>query len=146
MDDFCFVGDSIGSIHVIDMSIVAANITTSTTRSISKEVGLSASTLSIAASSGSISQAPSSVGSYSKSSPSSKHESYSPVARVLQGHSRAVTVICTSLDNATLISASEDGTLRIWDMWTGQCLRVLSPLNNSPITNAMVTMRTYIFS
>lgn len=58
---------------------------------------------------------------------------------ILEGHSKAVTSLCFSVDNSTLISASEDGTMRWWDIWTRQCTRDCKPLNKCGITNAMVS-------
>lgn len=45
--------------------------------------------------------------------------------RVLLGHSRAVITMTLSNDMKTLMSGSEDGTIRIWDVDTMQCLNVL---------------------
>jgi len=59
-------------------------------------------------------------------------------ARVLEGHTRAVTALACSLDNVTLVSASEDGSLRVWDMVTRQCLREVQPLNKTALTNCIV--------
>ena len=44
---------------------------------------------------------------------------------VLLGHSRAVITMALSNDMKTLMSGSEDGTIRIWDVDTMQCLNVL---------------------
>ena len=62
----------------------------------------------------------------------------SPVARGLEGHTRAVTALACSLDNVTLVSASEDGSLRVWDVVTRQCLREVQPLNKTALTNCIV--------
>ena len=45
--------------------------------------------------------------------------------RVLLGHNRAVISMTLSNDMRTLMSGSEDGTIRIWDVDTLQCLNVL---------------------
>jgi WD40 repeat protein len=58
---------------------------------------------------------------------------------VLEGHSKAVTSVNFSRDNSSLISASADGTVRVWNVWTRQCLREYAPLNKHGITNAMVS-------
>ena len=42
-----------------------------------------------------------------------------------EGHSNAITDIKITPDGKRCISASEDSTLRIWDIETGMCLRVL---------------------
>ena len=59
----------------------------------------------------------------------------------LAGHSRVVTGLVSSLDNNTLISVSEDGTLRMWDITTRQCIRELTPLAKMPLTNVVIAMR-----
>lgn len=57
----------------------------------------------------------------------------------LEGHSKAVTSLAFSHDNSSLLSASVDGTVRVWNVWTRQCLREFSPLGKHAITNAMVS-------
>lgn len=57
---------------------------------------------------------------------------------VLEGHSKAVTGLAFSRDNSSLTSASMDGTVRVWNVWTRQCLREYSPLAKHGITNAKV--------
>src|SRR5262249_28734166 len=44
---------------------------------------------------------------------------------VLRGHSGGVDGLTFTPDSHTLISGSEDGTLRVWDVASGQCVRVL---------------------
>ena len=39
---------------------------------------------------------------------------------VLRGHTHPVTSICVSLDDCHLVSASEDYSVRIWDLKTNQ--------------------------
>ena len=36
------------------------------------------------------------------------------------------------------VSGSEDGSLRVWDIWTKQCLKEVKPLNKTAVTNAIV--------
>lgn len=38
-----------------------------------------------------------------------------------------VNDICYSIDQQQVISASSDGTVRIWDVSTTNCIRVLEP-------------------
>ncbi len=47
--------------------------------------------------------------------------------RVFDGHSAAVTV-ALALDPRRLLSCSEDQTVRIWDLASGECLRTIGPL------------------
>ena len=50
----------------------------------------------------------------------------------LEGHTRSVIVVGVTNDNL-IISGSEDGTLRVWDFKSGNCLHVLKG-HSSPIT------------
>jgi pre-rRNA-processing protein IPI3 len=58
----------------------------------------------------------------------------------LEGHTKTVTSLAFSLDNSTLVSVSEDGSLRCWDVWTQQCLREVKPLGKNPLSNAKVSL------
>ena len=46
--------------------------------------------------------------------------------RTLYGHSEAVTALSLSPAGRLLVSASRDSTVRVWDVATGTCIRVLS--------------------
>ncbi len=50
----------------------------------------------------------------------------SPPARVLKGHTSRVYSVAFSSDGQRLASASGDGTVRVWNVASGECLRVLS--------------------
>jgi WD40 repeat protein len=50
-----------------------------------------------------------------------------PTFRALRGHTAAVTAISLSNDDSRLASISDDGTLRIWDVATGQVTLTLDP-------------------
>ena len=56
------------------------------------------------------------------------------------GHSKAVTGLAMSQDNSTLVSSSCDGSLRVWNVWTRQCLRESKPLHKAAISNMLVRM------
>ena len=45
--------------------------------------------------------------------------------RVLQGHSKTIRAACISEDGRFAVSGSDDITLRIWDLKSGQCLWTL---------------------
>lgn len=64
---------------------------------------------------------------------------------VLEGHTKAVTSLTFSRDNSSLVSASADGTVRVWNVWTRQCLKEFTPLGKHGITNAMVR-RKYLLA
>src|SRR5271166_4998269 len=48
-----------------------------------------------------------------------------PLIRILEGHSSAVTGVAITLDGRCAVLASEDNTLRVWDLGTGQSVRTL---------------------
>ena len=45
---------------------------------------------------------------------------------MLNGHSSDVTSVCYSPDGKTLASGSNDKTVRIWDVMSGECVHVLN--------------------
>eukprot|EP00976_Prorocentrum_cordatum_P074877 1181684-Prorocentrum_minimum.AAC.4 len=57
--------------------------------------------------------------------------------RVFSGHKQAVTCLAFTLDGLTLISGSEDHTTRIWELRSGQALRVLNQ-SKGPVTSLIV--------
>ena len=59
------------------------------------------------------------------------------------GHSKAITGLAVSQDNSTLVSSSSDGSLRVWNVWTRQCLRESKPLNKAAISNMLVRRILY---
>jgi WD40 repeat protein len=57
----------------------------------------------------------------------------------LQGHTQIVTSVAFSPDGHTLASGSEDGTIKLWNPHTGECIRTLRPprpYENMNITGA----------
>lgn len=52
-------------------------------------------------------------------------QDWSPCLQTLEGHEKAVRAVNISPDKATLASASEDGTVKLWDTATGHCVRTL---------------------
>jgi WD40 repeat protein len=46
---------------------------------------------------------------------------------VLHGHTGWVRSVFFAHDSSTLASGSEDGTIKLWDIHTGECLRTLRP-------------------
>ena len=58
---------------------------------------------------------------------------------MLSGHSKAVTGLVLTMDDRSLVSGSEDGSLRVWDTLSRQCLRQITPLKKHPLTNLQVS-------
>ena len=52
--------------------------------------------------------------------------SWNHAARTLRGHDSAVTCVSVSPDGRWALSGSPDGSVRLWDLEGGRCLRVLS--------------------
>ncbi|NJR40749.1 MAG: hypothetical protein HC781_20330 [Leptolyngbyaceae cyanobacterium CSU_1_4] len=62
--------------------------------------------------------------------------------RTLQGHSRRVYGIAFSSNGQHLITGSEDQTIRLWEIGTGECLRVLSGHDRFVLAVAYLTGKT----
>ena len=56
----------------------------------------------------------------------------------LEGHSRRVGSLAFSADNCTMVSGSDDGSVRVWDTWTRQCIREFKPLSKCAVTSVTV--------
>ncbi len=48
------------------------------------------------------------------------------LAATLEGHSAAVSSLCVSCDQPFLVSGSGDSSLKIWELFTGQCIRTIT--------------------
>jgi WD40 repeat protein len=55
---------------------------------------------------------------------------WSPCLHTLEGHSGYVRSVAFSHNSHLLASASDDGTVKLWDPATGQCLRTLKGHNS----------------
>ncbi|CAA7408171.1 unnamed protein product [Spirodela intermedia] len=66
------------------------------------------------------------------------------IVSCLSEHSKAVTCLEITKDGVTLVSASEDGTVRVWDIKSQQVIRVLKhskgPINNIVIVRQPMDM------
>lgn len=155
-EDFCFVGSSSGQIFAVDMSIAASNVCQ--VRLHQNQTDRTRFTKAGFVGSGGINEKPgpggvdagrvllgsntaatgASTTVSSDSAAATPQSSSAAVTMTLEGHTRSVTALCVSADNCTLASVSEDGSLRLWDFWTGQCLKEVKPLHKAAITNAKV--------
>jgi WD40 repeat protein len=150
--DIAFVGSTNGEIYTIDLSIAAIGLSAAHTK-----IGFSSITNN---NNSNIINNNNSLGSNnSSSSSSSKKNSTTPSksnigntptrsnelpngTSVLTGHTRAVSTLSCSIDNNTLISSSQDGSLRVWDIDSRQCLREVKPLNKTSLSNSLVVLHS----
>nr|XP_022316779.1 WD repeat-containing protein 18-like [Crassostrea virginica] len=56
------------------------------------------------------------------------------------GHEKQVTCLCVTMDGCQLVSGSHDHKVKIWDIFSGQCLRTIEL--KGPLTNVQLTMVT----
>ena len=56
----------------------------------------------------------------------------------LSGHTKAVTCLATTMDGTTVVSGSEDATVRVWSVASRQCLRTLP--HKGSVTNVSVVI------
>lgn len=59
----------------------------------------------------------------------------------MEGHTRAVTALGITGDGAHLVSGSEDGSVRVWDLRSRQPVRVLQAPAKGPVTSLLVLDR-----
>jgi hypothetical protein len=71
----------------------------------------------------------------------SRESATSRAVRVLTGHSGPVRAVAVTRDGGRAVSASEDRTLRVWDLQTGQSVRVLKG-HTGAVTDVAVTLRS----
>eukprot|EP00597_Dinobryon_sp_UTEXLB2267_P001473 CAMPEP_0170069512 /NCGR_PEP_ID=MMETSP0019_2-20121128/8160_1 /TAXON_ID=98059 /ORGANISM="Dinobryon sp., Strain UTEXLB2267" /LENGTH=346 /DNA_ID=CAMNT_0010277577 /DNA_START=494 /DNA_END=1531 /DNA_ORIENTATION=- len=120
LQDLLCVGSSQGSIFLVSLGLA----------SIATHSQLHLGLLSAASTSASAGRLPRGLGG------PEKHSLVHPLA--LEGHTKAVTALSVSSDNTHLVSASLDGSLRVWHLWTRQCVRDCRPLHRSPLSCMML--------
>ncbi|XP_062578504.1 WD repeat-containing protein 18-like [Saccostrea cucullata] len=54
------------------------------------------------------------------------------------GHEKQVGCLCITMDGCQLISGSNDNKVKIWDIFSGQCMRTIE--HKGPVTNTLLTM------
>jgi pre-rRNA-processing protein IPI3 len=118
MEDYLIAGSSSGHIFAIDLSVNA--------------IAMSAAKSMIISSTSSLPYKPA-------------NETKSMT--VLEGHSKAVTSLVMSADDLSLVSSSLDGSIRIWNIWTRQCVKELKPFpGGAPVTNLLLIAKPDILS
>ena len=66
--------------------------------------------------------------------------------RAFEGHCDSVSAVKFSNDSQQLVSSSHDSTVRLWVVATGQCLRVLTSLNQRCDWSAVAALDAYLQS
>lgn len=61
-------------------------------------------------------------------------------------HTKPITSVAFSIDGARAVSSSTDGSVRVWDTLTRQCVRDWKPFDGAPVTNVKVTSLPDILS
>lgn len=125
--DVVYVGAASGRIYILDLSVTAVALSAAHSKVIHADTGASSSLLSSSLPSNSSS-------SSSRNTHTLQEGNYS----ILIGHDKAVTSLTLARDNFTLVSVSMDGTTKIWNTISRQCLKELNPFNKSPLSNVMV--------
>jgi len=67
-------------------------------------------------------------------------------SRNLEGHTWWVEAVCLGFDNRLALSGSGDKTLRLWDVITGRCLRVLAGHTDAVTATCLSADNYYAFS
>lgn len=129
-EDYLVTGSSTGDIFLVDLTLQAvaisaahANVLITGSSGIKRSQEIN-----------SMSGSTSGIGNANSSTSAS-------ISGILEGHVRGVTSLSVSKDNCSLVSAGEDGSVRIWNLWTRQCLHQSQPMNKCNITNAMILSR-----
>ncbi|XP_048758820.1 WD repeat-containing protein 18-like isoform X2 [Ostrea edulis] len=67
-----------------------------------------------------------------------RHITEDKACQRFDGHEKQVSCLCVSMDGCQLVSGSNDHNVKIWDVFSGQCLRTIE--HKGPLTNALLTM------
>lgn len=51
--------------------------------------------------------------------------------KILEGHTDTVNSVAFNHDSSLIVSASQDQTICIWDVLTGECLKLIQDLSHS---------------
>lgn len=108
-EDVLFAGSSDGKIFIVDLN--------------ERAVAVSAAHAEIAC-----------FGISTYQSSASRNEGF----MTIDAHNGPITSLAVSTDCVTLISTATDGTFKLWDTLTRQCLRESKPIGKAVLTNVMV--------
>lgn len=131
--DVVYLGSASGRIYILDLSITAVALSAAHAKVIHADTGLSTSLLA--------GDGDNNSGGNSRNSHTLQEGNYS----ILIGHDKAVTSLALAKDNFTLVSVSMDGTTKIWNTISRQCLKELNPFNKSPLSNVMVCLHFFTY-
>ena len=123
--DILYVGSSSGQVYILDLSATAVSLTAAHSNIVNTSTGVTSSHA------GNVNGEKNSRYSHSL-----QEGNYS----ILIGHDKAVTSLSLAQDNYTLVTASLDGTVKIWNTISRQCIKDIDPFSKSPLSNIMVCM------
>lgn len=63
----------------------------------------------------------------------------------LIGHDKSVSSLAISSDAYTLVSASHDGSVKVWNIISRQCIQEIIPFNKNPLSNVKVLICIHSF-
>lgn len=64
-----------------------------------------------------------------------------PLSKGLKGHTGPVTCLTVSIDGMHLISGSEDKSVRVWELQSSQCVRIISAPCKGPVSGVIACLR-----
>jgi pre-rRNA-processing protein IPI3 len=64
-----------------------------------------------------------------------------PLSRGLKGHTGTVTCLAVSIDGMHLISGSEDKSVRVWELQSSQCVRIINAPCKGPVSGLIACLR-----
>lgn len=131
--DVVYLGSASGRIYIMDLSVTAVALSAAHAKVIHADTGVSSSLNSTSFTG----DGSSGGGSTSKNTHTLQEGNYS----ILIGHDKAVTSLVLARDNYTLVSVSMDGTVKIWNTISRQCLKEINPYNKAPLSNVMLLLR-----
>ncbi len=125
--DYIFCGSTVGNVYRIDISVMAAGFSVPKAHIVATGSGSGAGAITMAA-------GLTTIQNLSKDKSDTVHGIVE-----IDAHSQSVTGIVNMPDNERVLTVSEDGKMKMWNMYTCQLLKEIAPLSKNPITNCKVT-------